>query len=368
MRSCDEDSRPVWGPSLVPLGVLLTSILEMPPVAVEADPAVRPSLGPGHGIRSPSRPALAPSGRVKVLVAEDNPLSCQSLQRTVSQWGYDVEIVLDGGAALSALLKDDAPRLALLDWEMPGLSGIDVCRLLRARGDGPYTYIVLCTGKDRRRHLIDGLAAGADDYIRKPLDLQELELRLRAGRRIVLLQDELLEAQAELERLALYDSLTGLKNRGAILGELERELSCTRAVEKSVCVALCDLDFFKRINDTHGHPTGDAVLKEFARRVCGVISARDDVGRYGGEEFLIMFSGARPADAMVACERIRRSTADAPVDSPSGKVAVTVSFGVAGTEQGYSSAESLIAAADEALYAAKSEGRNRTNLARARTV
>jgi diguanylate cyclase (GGDEF)-like protein len=306
---------------------------------------------------------VGPAARVKVLVADDNRLSRASLEKTIYDWGYDVETARDGGAAFAALLKPDAPRLALLDWEMPGLSGIDVCRLLRARGDGPYVYVLLCTGKERQRDLIDGLAAGADDYIRKPFDFQELEVRLRAGRRIVMLQDQLLEAQVELERRALYDSLTGIKNRGAILEVLDRDISRASRTGKPVSIALADLDFFKCVNDTHGHPVGDAVLKEFAKRTRATIRVHDEVGRYGGEEFLIVFAECGSADAVAAAERIREAFSVAPVGTSSSSIRVTTSLGVACTEQGYTTASALIGAADAALYAAKAGGRNRTALA-----
>jgi len=332
------------------------------PPLFAADPALRPSVAPEFGASSQRRVAVAPNGQVKILVADDNRLSREQLTKTISGWGYDVETVRDGGAAFAALLQANAPRLALLDWEMPGLSGIDVCRLLRAR-DGPYVYVVLCTSKDRRRHLIDGLAAGADDYIRKPLDPQELEVRLRAGRRIVLLQDQLLDAQAELERRALYDSLTNVKNRGAILEALERCLARTARSGKPVSIVLGDLDFFKRINDTHGHPAGDAVLREFAQRGLALLGEGDEIGRYGGEEFLIVLPDRSSTEALIASERIREAMAIGAVLTPTARVMVTASFGVASTDQGHLDATTLIAAADGALYSAKAQGRNRTVLA-----
>jgi diguanylate cyclase (GGDEF)-like protein len=328
-----------------------------------ADPALRPSLSPDGGVRSSQRPAVAPDGRVKILIADDDRLSRESLSTHISRWGYDVETVGDGGAAFSALLRPSAPRLALVDWEMPALSGIDVCRLLRARSDAPYIYIILCTSKERQRHLIDGLAAGADDYIRKPFDLQELEVRLRAGRRIVLLQDQLLEVQAELERRALYDRLTDVKNRGAILDVLASELARAEQTGKPVSIVLADLDFFKRINDTHGHPVGDAVLREFAKSLRATLRFSDEVGRYGGEEFLLVLPDCASTEALVMAERVRRAVAGTAVDVSSETVSVTASFGVAGTDQGHRNATSLIAAADAALYSAKALGRNRTAVA-----
>lgn len=341
--------------------VPVVEISELP----AADPAVAPSLAPEHGAPSSRRPALTPNGRVKILVADDDRLSLEWIDRTISRWGYAVEPVRSGGAAFTALLRPNAPRLALLDWEMPGLSGIDLCRLLRARPDGPYVYVVLCTSKERQRHLIDGLAAGADDYIKKPFDLQELEVRLRAGRRIVLLQDQLLDAQGELERRALYDSLTNVKNRGAILDVLSRNLARAARSGKPLSVVLGDLDFFKRVNDTYGHPAGDAVLSEFGKRASAALRRYDEVGRYGGEEFLIVLPDCGSADALAAAERVRIAVASTEVVAPTAHVPATASFGVASTDQAHLGAAALISAADTALYSAKALGRNRCVLAAA---
>jgi diguanylate cyclase (GGDEF)-like protein len=301
---------------------------------------------------------VTPDGRVKLLLAEDERLSREHLEGALVGWGYDVRTVAEGSKALAALLLPDAPRLALLDWEMPGMSGIDVCRLLRGRRDAPYVYIVLCTGREGQRHLIDGLSAGADDYIRKPFDLQELEVRLRAGRRVVLLQDQLLEAQAELERRALHDSLTGAKNRGAIVDVLGRELSRSRRTSRPLSIVFCDVDHFKKVNDTHGHPVGDAVLKEFVRRANAEIRTHDDVGRWGGEEFVVVLPECPTDEAMNVAERLRAALASVPVETPLTGVSITASFGVAGTDQGYTDLNTLVSAADAALYAAKAAGRN----------
>lgn len=333
-----------------------------PPSAThDVDPAVVPSLPPDSAPRH--RPAQTADGRVKILVAEDERLSREMLERTITGFGYDVVLAHEGGKALSTLLQADGPRLALLDWEMPGLSGIDVCRVLRGRKDAPYVYVILCTSRDGHRQLINGLAAGADDYIRKPFDAQELEVRLRAGRRVVLLQDELLETKAELERRALYDSLTKIKNRGAILDVAKRELSRSRRSGKSLSVALGDLDHFKHVNDTYGHPAGDQVLREFVRRIGLAVRAHDDVGRYGGEEFFVVLPECSSEAAMRVAHRLGEMVSRAPVSTPEGNIPVTASFGIAATDQGYDDLDALIQAADEALYAAKNAGRNRAMLA-----
>jgi two-component system cell cycle response regulator len=322
------------------------------------DPAIRTS-GPPSARPAPWRPAVTPDGRVKLLLADDDRLSRQVLEEKVTAWGYDAVSVSEGGKALTALLRPDAPRLALLDWEMPGLSGVDVCRVLRGRRDAPYVYIVLCTGRDGQRHLIDGLAAGADDYIKKPYDVHELEVRLRAGKRVVLLQDQLLDAQAELERRALTDSLTGSKNRGAIVDVLTRELARTRRTGRPTSVVLCDVDHFKNVNDTHGHPAGDTVLRELVRRVKVEVRTHDDLGRWGGEEFLVILPECPAEEAVRVGERLRDSFAREPVQTEVVQITATASFGVAGTDQGYKDVNAIVGAADMALYAAKAAGRNR---------
>jgi two-component system cell cycle response regulator len=342
-----------------PLAAPTTSV---PPEVVEADLALSQS-GPPTARPSPRRPAVTPEGRVKLLLAEDERISRERLEVKLIEWGYDVVSVNEGGKALTALLRPDAPRLALLDWEMPGLSGVDVCRVLRGRRDAPYVYIVLCTGREGQRHLIDGLAAGADDYVKKPFDVHELEVRLRAGRRVVLLQDQLLDAQGELERRALQDSLTGVKNRGAIVDVLSRELSRSRRTKRPTSIVLCDVDHFKNVNDTYGHPVGDTVLRELVQRVRLEVRSHDDIGRWGGEEFLVILPECPAEEAVRVAERLRDAFAREPVRTPLARVTATASFGVAGTDQGYSEPDAMVAGADAALYVAKANGRNRVVLA-----
>ncbi|HVU05768.1 MAG TPA: diguanylate cyclase [Polyangiaceae bacterium] len=335
-----------------------------PSVALDTDPVVQRSSPPASR-GAQAHPALTSDGRVKLLLADDERVSRRILEAQLTEWGYDVVSCGEGGRALTLLLQKDAPRLALVDWEMPGLSGVDIVRLLRGRSDAPYVYVVLCTGREGQRHLIDGLSAGADDYIRKPFDLQELEVRLRAGRRVVLLQDQLLEAHAELERRAMHDSLTTAKNRGAIVDTLTRELARARRTRRPTSVVLCDVDHFKRVNDEHGHPAGDAVLQELVRRVRLEVRTHDDVGRWGGEEFLVVLPECPAEEAVRVAERLRDSLARDPVPISLGEVQVTASFGVTGTDQGYFDLNSIVSAADTALYSAKSRGRNRVVLAEA---
>jgi diguanylate cyclase (GGDEF)-like protein len=254
---------------------------------------------------------------------------------------------------LRALREADAPRLALLDWQMPGMDGIEVCRELRQEAHLPYTYLVLVTGRGGREQMLDGLQAGADDFLAKPVDASELQARLLAGRRIVALQERLRE-------LATHDALTGLWNRGAILDLLERELNRSRREDGPLGVVLADLDHFKKINDGWGHLGGDQVLRQAAERMRSALRPYDTVGRYGGEEFLVVLPGCGEGQAARLAERLRQSVAAAPVELENGWTSVTLSLGVAVVEAGGEpvQASELLRTADEALYRAKAAGRN----------
>lgn len=296
---------------------------------------------------------------MRVLVAEDDRVSRAILKLNLEKWGYEVVVCTDGLQAWSELQKPDAPRMAILDWMMPGMDGIQVCRAVREQSAQPYVYVLLLTAKSLKEDLLAGLNAGADDYLTKPMDPQELELRLRAGRRILDLQSELISAREGLHIQATQDSLTGVLNRRAVLETLQSEL--VRAIRQhfSLGVILADLDHFKSINDTHGHAAGDAVLCEAARRMVSALRPYDRLGRYGGEEFLIVAPGCGPDDVIGVGERLRLALLEEPVQTRSGTIELSASFGViSSTQLDHMDAETLIQAADEALYQAKASGRN----------
>jgi len=296
---------------------------------------------------------------LRVLVAEDDRVSRAILKLNLEKWGYEVVVCTDGLQAWSELQKPDAPRMAILDWMMPGMDGIQVCRAVREQSAQPYVYVLLLTAKSLKEDLLAGLNAGADDYLTKPMDPQELELRLRAGRRILDLQSELISAREGLHIQATQDSLTGVLNRRAVLETLQSEL--VRAIRQhfSLGVILADLDHFKSINDTHGHAAGDAVLCEAARRMVSALRPYDRLGRYGGEEFLIVAPGCGPDDVIGVGERLRLALLEEPVQTRSGTIELSASFGViSSTQLDHMDAETLIQAADEALYQAKASGRN----------
>ena len=299
---------------------------------------------------------------MRILIAEDDPVSRRLLESTLSKWGYQVIVCSDGISALQALQRPDAPSLVLLDWMMPGMDGVEVCREIRQGMREPYTYVLLLTARNQRSDIITGLGAGADDYIVKPFDANELRMRLRAGRRILDLQAELIFAREELRDQATRDSLTRLWNRAAILDILQSELGRARRGEAPVSIILADLDYFKRINDTYGHLVGDAVLRETASRMRSAIRPYDEIGRYGGEEFLLVLPKCGAEAAVALGERLQIAINEEAIMLDEGSIPITLSFGIA-TSDVATEMQAFLSAADTALYRAKDNGRNRFELA-----
>jgi len=295
---------------------------------------------------------------MKVLVVDDDPISRRLVEASLSRAGYEAIAVAGGVEALRRLAEPDSPRLVVLDWLMPGMDGLEVCRAIRAANQERYVYVLLLTAKDQQWEIVEGLDAGADDYVTKPFDFHELRARLRSGGRILLLQDELLAARERLRIEATHDSLTGLLNRGATLDALEKEIARSGRDPATITLIMSDLDHFKEINDTYGHAVGDLVLKEAARRMRASTRTYDSIGRYGGEEFLVVAPGCDLAAGVELAERLRACVCASQVAWASGSVAVTVSLGVASSTDA-TSAAGLLRSADEALYRAKLSGRNR---------
>lgn len=298
--------------------------------------------------------------RTRVLAAEDNPVFQTMLRSMLLKWNYDPVIVGNGLEALTLLQAQDSPQLVILDWMMPGLDGIEVCRRIRTEGREPYRYILLLTARTEAHDLVEGMEAGADDYLTKPFNSHELRVRLRAGQRILELQEQLLQAREALRAQATHDGLTGILNRAAVLETLDHELERSYRQRHPVSLLIADLDCFKSINDTYGHLAGDEVLREAARRMTAVLRSYDTVGRYGGEEFLIILAGSDSESAHSQAERIRLSLAKEPFVIGDAMVSVTCSVGFA-THQGSSRShpDNLVKRADLALYECKNAGRNR---------
>jgi two-component system, cell cycle response regulator len=294
----------------------------------------------------------------RVLIAEDDAMFRKILRSWLESWGYQVTVAEDGAKAWQILQEMRAPHLLILDWIMPNLNGIDVCRRVRERASSPYQYILLVTAKDDKQDLVRGLEAGADDYLSKPFDRDELRARLRTGRRILTLQAEQLKAREELQLQATHDGLTGTWNRNAILDLLHREYDLAARSGNTIGVIMLDVDHFKRVNDTYGHLAGDQVLIEAARRMQQAVRSYDLVGRYGGEEFLVVSPDCNKEQIQVCAERIRLAMEEQPVLAYGSTIAITVSAGTAILAPWLSSEKDALAAADNALYRAKSGGRN----------
>ena len=293
----------------------------------------------------------------KILIAEDDPVSQRMLQSFLTKWGYEIIAVSSGTEALRVLEGPDAPPLAVLDWMMPGMEGPEICREIRKDPERPYTYVLLLTARTQKEDLLKGLEAGADDYLTKPFDVQELRARLHVGRRILDLQHHLLAATDELRFRASHDMLTGIPNRGTILEAVNRERARQIRDGGSFGVILADLDHFKAVNDNHGHLAGDIVLKEAACRMRACVRSYDSVGRYGGEEFLIVVPTGDGNSTAAVAERVREAISEKPVMTESGPISVTASLGIAVSID--RDAKEVLRSADEALYCAKARGRNR---------
>jgi two-component system, cell cycle response regulator len=294
---------------------------------------------------------------MRILIAEDDDVGRFQLEALLSKDGYEVVTAADGATAWQILEQHDAPPLVILDWVMPELNGLEVCRRIRESHRNGYVYVIMLTGKTRKDDIVSGMDAGADDYLSKPVHMEELRARLRAGRRILALEEA-------LRIQATHDALTGVLNRGTIFELLQRELAKAARSAAAVGVILADLDHFKQINDRYGHPAGDAVLREAARRLKASMRAYDAVGRYGGEEFLLVLPGCALDAAIDVAQRARRAITAAPVSTGPHAVEVTASFGVATAETGRPlDLEAVIRVADEALYRAKARGRDRVESA-----
>jgi len=299
---------------------------------------------------------------MRILIADDSIVSRHLLDATLRKWGYEVVVACDGVEAWNVLQAADGPMVAILDWVMPGLTGPEVCKRVRdlEKDRDTYTYLLLLTSKSLKEDLIEGMESGADDYVTKPFDQHELKVRLRAGTRIIDLQQQLVAAKDALREQATKDFLTRIWNRSSILDILQRELSRGSREQRPVGVVLADLDHFKSVNDTYGHFAGDAVLREFTRRMETSIRSYDAIGRYGGEEFLIILPGSDSTATAAMAERMRDALDKLPMEiNEEGRV-VTCSFGATSWQPGMElNSEALIRIADDALYEAKRKGRNR---------
>ena len=298
---------------------------------------------------------------MQTLVVDDSPVYRQILASHLEEWGFPFVVAKDGSEAWALLQRPDRPRLVLLDWVLPDIDGVELCRRIRLESTAEsYPYVILLTGKDGKRDMLEAMQAGADDYLVKPFDQLELKARLLVGKRIVDLNKELVSAHESMRYAATHDSLTGLMNRGATLDFLNRELERAKRSGKPLSILLADVDHFKKVNDTLGHLYGDEALKEVATRLRSKLRVYDGVGRYGGEEFLLILADCDLVSALVKADELRECVGRKPVVSAGTSSSITVSLGVAvSTDHSAGDIGSLLNQADRGLYAAKQNGRNR---------
>lgn len=298
---------------------------------------------------------------MKLLVADDSNLYRKMLQKLLEAWGYEVVLAADGKEAQAILDSDDAPRLAILDCVMPEVTGLELCERIRTRKQHGYIYTILLSANGEQSDVLKGFELGADDYLGKPFQELELRARLKVGERIIQTHEELVEAREALKFEATHDSLVRLWNRRAILDLLSKEFSRAKRLHTPLSIFLADLDFFKNVNDTHGHLVGDDVLLGAAAKMSAAVREYDHVGRYGGEEFLVVLPDCGAEAACQVAERVRQHIGEEPIVNTPTQVNITVSIGVAEWQAGEDITE-LLHQADVALYRAKQNGRNRVEL------
>lgn len=299
----------------------------------------------------------------KVLIAEDDANFSDALETMIKAWGYEVVTASNGMEAWRILQQSNSPQLTILDWLMPGMDGVEICRRLRSRSEKAYTYVILLSIQDQVEHITEALHAGADDFLTKPIIPSELEARLLVGRRILAMQSQLIAAREALRLQATRDPLTLAWNRDGILDILHREVSRSARSGAPISVVMLDVDNFKHTNDTYGHLAGDAMLVEVATRIKNSLRSYDAIGRYGGDEFLIVLPNCDAEAGAALAERIRQKVVRPSAALLDDSFVTTISMGLATTTMGIGlKVKDLIGAADSALISAKKMGRDRVQV------
>ncbi len=289
---------------------------------------------------------------MRILIADDDEVSLLWLEHLLTSWDYEVMTLNNGLKAFAALTRQTEPVLAIIDWMMPGLDGIDICRRIKKDPRFRFHYLIMLTGKSDTKDIVEALQEGADDFIVKPFKPEELQVRLRAGARII-------ELQQELVKKASHDELTGILNRRMLSEMADRELDRAWRSKSPLSMLMLDLDFFKKINDTYGHLAGDAVLQEITRRIQIGLRSLDIFGRYGGEEFMVLLPGCELDFARIVADHIRLLVYEKPVLFNQQPIPVSMSIGIAALQFEHKmTLVELMDHADVALYKAKHAGRN----------
>jgi two-component system cell cycle response regulator len=299
---------------------------------------------------------------MKILIADDDATSRLVLTGVLQKFGHEVVATVNGSEAWETMQRPDAPTLAILDWMMPGLDGVEVVRRVRSLKSDEPPYLILLTSMSEKADIVTGLEAGADDYLSKPFDPGELRARVDVGRRVTDLQAKLREVHDALADEAMHDPLTRALNRRAFADVLSRALSREHRQRLGLALGICDVDEFKKVNDVHGHQVGDEVLCGLVQQLASNMRAEDVVGRQGGDEFVVLAENTGDADVGLLYERARAAVADHPIQTMAGDLSITISFGVSRWKEG-DTADDLLGAADAALYRAKGAGRNQVVVA-----
>jgi diguanylate cyclase (GGDEF)-like protein len=308
---------------------------------------------------------------VKILIAEDDLISRRLLQKILQDWGHEVIIAENGREAWELFQKKEV-KFIIADWLMPVMDGLELCRKIRLSNSPGYVYFILLTGKDKKEDLIKGFDAGVDDYVVKPLDRDELRVRLRTGERILKLEKELMDKNEELHRLndrlekmALKDPLMEIGNRRGFYELIKKVHHRACRYMQGYGIIMCDIDDFKSYNDTYGHLEGDKVLKIIAETIKNSFRLSDDIFRYGGEEIVIVLQGQGIEGTITVAERLREKIESLQIENKgSRRGIITISCGVAAFSKDdvHSKWEVILNRADRALYNAKLAGKNRVGL------
>ena len=305
---------------------------------------------------------------MRILVVEDDPVSRKLLQKTLEGWGYEIITAENGKKALDIILNENL-KFVVADWMMPVMDGLTLCRMLRSSKDKGYVYFIMLTGKDKKEDVIEGLKAGVDDYVVKPFDRSELQVRVRAGERILTLEKELTAKNESLQRLNLkleelvrLDTLTGAGNRLSFYETIEKTHHRACRYAYGYGIIMCDVDNFKLYNDTYGHLAGDNILRRVADSIKCSIRMSDDVFRYGGEEMVITLPDQDINTTITVAEKVREGIESMGIEHRGTAIGIlTISCGVAAfdMEKLENKWEDILENADKALYRAKSAGKNR---------
>ena len=302
---------------------------------------------------------------MKILIVDDERMQRRIVEKTLNRIGYDVVPVNNSDTAWQHI-EDEGIRFVITDWEMPDINGVQLIQKIRTAELPRYIYIILLTSKDKVDDVVEGLLAGADDYLTKPFDPRELEARVAVGERLLTLEDNLVTARNQLEQLAMVDSLTGLMNRRAIYKFGRAELERARRESTALSVIFLDVDKFKSVNDQYGHLTGEEVLKAISQTILERSRSYDGIGRWAGDEFLVILPGVSAVNAEKATKRILDGISALNLALPDGSLLqISASAGIASLARVTASAtvlDDVIQYSDEALYRAKEAGGNRSEL------